>query len=365
MEKLTLALSGGGTGGHFYPLLAFLSYVLERKAFKEVLFFGDRKGIEYRKRHLLKVDRAYFSNFRKFKGSSLLGKLFYLFATSAEAVKISSTLKRKSFVSLTFGGYTSVPLGLVSALKKRPLFIHEQNAVPGSANRALSKFAKKVFLTFPDSGRFFKTKKVEVVGLPIRGELKVYKKRKREEVLKELGWEDKFTLLLLGGSQGAKAINKLALKLVPKLEEIRVIHICGEKNFENVKREYEKLPLKVELKLYPFVEEIGRLLRVSDFAISRAGASTAMELAFFGIPTLFVPYPYAIYDHQYYNATYFVKGGGAFLFREEELDLSKVLGIVKNLAKDKSELKQRSEAMERLFIPDAEKKILNSMLSII
>ncbi len=361
-NKKVLALSGGGTGGHFYPLLAFLSYVLKKKAFEEVVFFGDKRGIEYKKRNLLKVDKVYFSSFRKFKGSSTFGKFLYLLSTSLEGIKIANTLKGKSFVSLIFGGYTSVPLGLASRFKGRPLFIHEQNAVPGAANRVLSKFSRKVFLTFPGSERFFKTSRVEVVGLPLREELKKYKSLKREAILKQPGWEDRFTLLILGGSQGAKTLNGLALKLVPLLEGIRVIHITGERHFETVKKEYEKLPLKVELRIYPFVDDIGKLLRVSDFAISRAGASTSMELSFFGIPTIFVPYPYAVYNHQLFNARYFADGGGAFLFEEDKLEPTKVLEIIMEHIKDSRLLKERSKLMERLFIPNAEEKILKNLV---
>jgi len=357
-----LALAGGGTGGHFYPLVAFNRYAAKEKTFKGILFFGDKRGIEFRKKDLLKVDKLYFSHFRKFKGSSPLGKFLYFLSTSAQAVKISQTLKGKDFASLIFGGYTSVPLALATGLRKKPLFIHEQNAVPGSANRFLSRFAKKVFLTFPGSERLLKTKKCEIVGLPVREELYTYKKLSKEELLKKLGWDSKFTLLILGGSQGAKTLNGLALELSTKLEGIRIIHIAGEKNFQTVKREYEKIPLKVELRLYPFADNIGELLRVSDFAISRSGASTSMELALFGIPTIFVPYPYAVYDHQYFNALYFTRGGGAFLFREQELTTDRVVEIIKEHIKDRKALKERSKLMEKLFIPHAEERILKGLL---
>ncbi len=358
-----LVLSGGGTGGHFYPLLAFAEYLKREKPEVELLFFGDLKGIEGRKGHLLEkvFDRYHLFRMEKFKGTSTVKKVSFLLKTTAAVLKVGAKLRGKSFKTLLFGGYTSVPAGIFTTLSKRPLFLHEQNAVPGGANVALSKFAKKVFVAFPDAASRFSSKKVEVVGMPVREELKKLSGTPKEEVLKKLKWEGKFTLLVLGGSQGSKKLNGLALEVSTRLEGIRIIHICGERNYVPLREEYKRVKPKAEVVLLPFAENIGELMRVSDVALSRAGASTSFELALFGIPTLFVPYPYAVGDHQYLNALYFAQSGASEVVREENLSADAVLSFVKSLLNDERALKQRSELMKKLFIPDAEEKILSSI----
>ena len=368
MEKPLLALAGGGTGGHFYPMLAFAKYVKEKDTFGGLVFVGDKNRIEGKKEHLLRevFDRYKLLKMERFKGKNLLGLTLSLFQTLGVVAKISPLLRGKDFLSLTFGGYTSAPLALYTRLAGKPLFIHEQNAIPGMGNRYLSKFAKKIFITFPGSERFFPRKKVVLTGIPLRGELKLYKNLSREEVLKDLGWEDRFNVLILGGSLGAKRLNHLAVYIASKLPEgVRLIHITGERNFREVEKLYSETPPRCEVKVLPFWEEMGKLYRITDFAISRAGASTSAELAFFGIPTVFVPYPYAAYDHQYYNALYYAKGGGAYLFREENLNPQRVLEIVLDHFKDKNLNIQKGKLMEKRFIPDAEEKILKHLLEAI
>ncbi len=357
-----LALAGGGTGGHFFPMLAFASYLKKRKLFEGLLFFGDGKGIEAKNADLLEdiFEEVNLYHLRKFKGKNFLQKVLFSLSTFAAAVKISKKLKG-DFKSLVFGGYTSAPLALATRLKKRPLFVHEQNAVPGAANRALSKFAKRVFVAFEEATRFFPERKVKVVGMPLREEVKRYKTLPREEVLKTLGWEEKPTLLILGGSQGARTLNGLAVRLSRHLEGIRIVHITGERNFRSLKEEYKKVRPKAEVKLFPFCRDIGKLLRIADFAISRAGASTAFELAYFGIPTLFVPYPYAVYNHQKHNALHFVKKGGAYLLEEDQLSLRKVKDLIDNLLRDERLLSEMSQKMEGAYLPQAEEKMVSEI----
>ncbi|RTZ60582.1 MAG: undecaprenyldiphospho-muramoylpentapeptide beta-N-acetylglucosaminyltransferase [Gammaproteobacteria bacterium] len=364
-----LALSGGGTGGHFYPLLAFAKYLKRKQTpFEGLIFFGDQRGIEFKRKNLIEetFDRHFFLSMGKFKGYSTLRVLISTLKTLRASFEIAKHLKGKRFVALTFGGYTSAPLGFLCGVKKAPLFVHEQNAIPGIGNRFLSRIARKVFITFPHSERYFPKKKVVLTGLPLREELKEAKKLSEEEVLKTLGWEKKFTVTVLGGSQGAKTLNRLAIKLSTLLsEEIRLVHVSGERNYKETLEEYKKVNPKCEVRVYPFYEDIGKLLRVTDLAISRAGASSSMELSYFGVPAIFVPYPYAVYNHQEENARYFVKGGGAYLLREEQLSPQKVRDIVLNHFRDPYLGKQMGEAMERLFIPNAEEKILSHLLEVI
>ncbi len=358
----TVALAGGGTGGHFYPLLAFARYLKETTKVK-LLFFGDAKGIEFEKRQLLEFfDERRFYSLEKFKGRSSLKKFLFLLKTSSVSFKMAKTLRGREFKSLLFGGYTSAALGFATRLLKRPLYLHEQNAVPGAANRFLSKFSKRVFLAFPEAAKYFPEGKVEVVGMPIRRELKETARAPRGKILKKLGWEDKPTLLVLGGSQGARRLNLLAVELSQKLEGVRIVHITGKRLYEETLREYSKVKKTAEIVILPFSENVGELMKVSHFALSRAGASTCFELALFGLPALFVPYPYAAYDHQYFNALHFAKGGGALVMREEELSTQRVLEIVEEHLRDEKLLKHRSETMKGLFPEGAERKMVTRLV---
>ena len=365
MRTLTIALSGGGTGGHFYPTVAFAKY-LKREENLNLLFFGDKGGIEGQKEELLKelFDQYLLFKLPKFKGTSPLKLPLKLAQTARVVRRVSQTLGGKSFLSITFGGYTSAPLGLATRILKRPLFVHEQNAVPGMGNRFLARFAKRVFISFPYAERFFPKRKVVLTGIPVREELKLYKNLKREEVLKKLGWEERFNLLIIGGSQGARNLNLFAVELAKRLPQgFRLIHISGKRDYERVKKLYQGENLKCELNLFSYIEDIGPLLRVADFALSRSGASTSAELALFGVPTIFVPYPYAVYDHQYHNALYYLQTGGAYLFREEELDPQKVSEIIFQHQRDTKLHREKRRLMEKSFIPDAEKKMKKLLLA--
>ena len=351
-----IAISGGGTGGHFFPALTFAEF-LKKQGFK-VSFIGAKRGIEYRNRELVKAFNPLFLEIKKFKNQNLLTKLIYPF----HLLRNLSDIKRHfgghlPDLSVTFGGYTSVPLGVFTRLNKRPLFVHEQNSIPGLGNRFLSKTAEVVFVSFPYSERFFKRARVVLTGLPIRPEVKEAKEKlKREEVLRKLNLEDRFTLTVLGGSQGAKTLNRIAFHLAQALD-IQIIHICGQRSYKELKEEYKKAKLRAKVKLFPFYLNMGEIYKITDFAISRAGASTSFELSFFGIPTLFIPYPYAVYNHQYHNALYFVEKGGAYLMEENELDLTKIELIVKEFLLSEAMRKVFSQNMEASFIPNAEMKM--------
>ena len=365
MVDKNLALAGGGTGGHFYPMLAFAQYVREKAAFTGLYYVGDRNGIEGQKEHLLKdwFDEYKLLSMAKFKGRTPIGVALSALQTVIGALRLAPFLGLRGFISLTFGGYTSATLGLYTLATFKPLYIHEQNTIPGMGNTALGKFARRVFVAFPRAARFFPDYKTVVTGMPIRKELKSYKSLPREFVLKSLGWEDKFSLLVLGGSQGAKKLNQVAVWLSQHLpSDMRLIHITGESHFKDIEYLYRINPPKCEVKVFPFVENIGRIYRITDFAISRAGASTAMELSFFGIPTIFIPYPHAAYDHQFYNAYYFYERGGAYIFREDELNLKEVLEIVLNHFRDSQLHENKRFMMETSFIPNAEEKMLKEIL---
>ncbi|WP_457562053.1 UDP-N-acetylglucosamine--N-acetylmuramyl-(pentapeptide) pyrophosphoryl-undecaprenol N-acetylglucosamine transferase, partial [Caminibacter pacificus] len=230
------------------------------------------------------------------------------------------------------GGYSAAPASFGAIFSNTPLFIHEQNAHIGSLNKILKPFSKKFFNTFlyndpyPVEDKFFERAR-------IRKELK--------------------TIIFLGGSQGAVAINDFAMRIAPLLKQknIKIIHQSGKRDFERVKNFYEKN--SIEADVFDFDKNLIEKIEKADFAISRAGASTLFELAANQIPTLFVPYPYAAGDHQYHNAKFLADKNAALVIRQNELKieiLDKILNL--NLEEMSKNLKNVNKKEGAKYIAD-------------
>jgi len=340
-------IAGGGTGGHFFPALALIEYLTEKNIPCE--FVGAERGIEKRLSHLI-VSEKHFLKVYPFLGRSLKDKLRSLYSVSFSSLKLYPKLKRDS-VSVVFGGYASLPLGISSLLKGAPLFLHEQNSIPSTTNQVLSRFAKLIFVSFEHSKRFFPSQKTVKTGLPVRRSLLEGLRLSEKEARERLNLEDRETLLVMGGSQGSSFINSLAVDVFKK-NGLQGIHITGGKEYENLKQAYKGMPVLV----LPFTERMDLIYRASSVVISRAGASSITELSLYGIPSLFIPYPYSVRDHQYYNAKEIEELGGAFVLRQEEVELSKVLKILDQLLSNREEF---SRNIKNFAEPNACQKIVD------
>ena len=319
-----LVISGGGTGGHFFPALSFMEYAKNRE---KILFVGAKRGIEFKLKKKIPCE-SLFLEIYPFRGVSFSKKMKAVFSYLNSLKNLSDFIK-EDFRSLIFGGYASFPLGLFTVLKKKKLYVHEQNSIPSRTNKILSKKAEKVFITFEWTRKFFKNG--IKTGLPVRKEiLNKIDKNKAKEIL-NLNPE-KETLLIMGGSQGAEFLNIISLE-VKKFFNGNVILICGERNYEKMKE------FKGEnFLIIPFSLEMNVIYSASDIAITRAGASTITELSIYGIPSLFIPYPYAVDDHQYYNAKEIEELGGGFVLRQEEYEAKKLKDFLEKLRERKEEM---------------------------
>ncbi len=338
-------IAGGGTGGHFFPALALIEYLTEKNIPCE--FVGAERGIEKRLSHLIASER-HFLKVYPFLGRSLKDKLRSLYSVSFSSLKLYPKLKRDS-VSVVFGGYASLPLGISSLLKGAPLFLHEQNSIPSTTNQVLSRFAKLIFVSFEHSKRFFPSQKTVKTGLPVRRSLLEGLRLSEKEARERLNLEDRETLLVMGGSQGASFLNNLAVDIFKKTG-LQGIHITGEKEYESLKRAYEGMPVLV----LPFTERMDLIYRACSIAISRAGASSIAELSLYGVPSLFIPYPYAVKNHQYYNAKEIEELGGGFVLRQEDADLTKALKLMDKLLSDREKF---SKGIRSFAEPQACEKI--------
>ncbi len=310
----------------------------------EVIFVGSASG----------QDRKYFGHHSNFshvyflettgvvnkKSIAKLKALYKIFQAFLEARKILKKHKVQAVYSV--GGFSAAPASFASLSLFIPLFIHEQNSVAGRLNKLLKRYAKSFISAYDENS--------PVKGYPVK-----------EFFYKNARVRDKLeTIIFLGGSHGAKAINDLALHVAYKLQKmnIAIIHQAGEADYERVKREYDKLGVSVEL--YGFTKNLPELITRADLAVSRAGASTLWELTANGCPAFFVPYPYAAADHQYYNAQFLVKENLAWCEREGKNLKPKLIKVLKNpQLKEKSEklLHYTNGNVAQQMIQDVQKKI--------
>jgi len=304
----SIVMTGGGTGGH----LAIVRAVKEELKGERLIYIGSTGGQD---RQWFGTDEEfaarYFLQTRGVVNQGLWGK-FYSLGLLFKSIRRCRELFREHGVQAVFsvGGYSAAPAAVAAILSGIPLVIHEQNAVPGTLNRILKPFAKTFLSSYDPASpvKAYPVKSVFFDTARIRRELR--------------------TVLFLGGSQGAVAINNLALELAPALRQrgIRILHQAGERNIETVRDAYAKLGAEAEV--FGFSERIPEYMARADFAVARAGASTLWELAANGLPTLFVPYPYAAGDHQYHNAQFLAQRRLGWVIRENELETAKVLALM-------------------------------------
>jgi UDP-N-acetylglucosamine--N-acetylmuramyl-(pentapeptide) pyrophosphoryl-undecaprenol N-acetylglucosamine transferase len=301
-------MTGGGTGGH----LAIIKAVKEHLHDEELIYIGstkgqDKKWFEYDEDFAHK----YFFETRGVVNQGGLGKVKSLFMMAGAMFKAIKLIRKyKAKVVFSVGGFSAAPMAFAAKLTRTPLVIHEQNAALGSLNRLLKPYATHFISSYLEESpiQAYPIKEIFFKHAHIRKELK--------------------TIIFLGGSQGAKAINTLALQLAPTLNkrEIKIIHQAGEKNIEEIERAYKDLGIEAEV--FGFTTKLADYMNEADFAIARSGASTLWELSATALPALYIPYPYAASDHQYYNAQFLVEKNLAWITREDEIVLDNVLKIL-------------------------------------
>ncbi len=344
-------VSGGGTGGHFFPALALIECMLERGL--NVEFVGSLRGIEYRFKDSIPC-KAHFLKSHPFIGKGPLEKAKAVYYALTEGLKL---LRHTSHVKgVVFGGYASLPLGFALSLRRKGLYLHEQNSVPSTTNMLLSKFSEKVFITFEHSKRFFPEDKVIKTGLPVRKRL--LQNFIKEDIKESFGFDkDKPVLLVMGGSQGASFLNQLATEIFSSLP-LQGIHITGERDKDKVESFYKerKLPVKV----FAFSEDMSHIYGASDLAISRAGASSITELSLFGIPSLFIPFPFSARDHQFYNAKEIEDLGGGLVIKQEDATLQRVINGIELMLSQKDNF---SRNIKRFANPYACQDILRLLVA--
>jgi len=343
---MSIVMTGGGTGGH----LAIIKAVKEQLPLRstltgsvitqgtvaepvEAIYIGSTQGQD-RFGEDEDFSTKYFMETRGVVNQRKLGKvksLWMLFKAFLQARKLLK--KHEASVVFSVGGFSSAATAFAAKSMGIPLVIHEQNAALGSLNSVLKKHATAFISSYLEES--------PIKAYPIK-EVFFEKARIRDRVK---------TVIFLGGSQGAVAINTLALELAPVLHErgIQIIHQAGECNIDTVTAAYAKLGIEAEV--FGFTTRLADLMAEADLAIARAGASTLWELSATGLPTLFIPYPYAASDHQYHNAKFLVEKELAWLMREGEIDTKTVLALLDE------DLSQRSRGLIEIVEKEGAKQI--------
>ncbi|MDP3119719.1 MAG: undecaprenyldiphospho-muramoylpentapeptide beta-N-acetylglucosaminyltransferase [Sulfuricurvum sp.] len=334
---MTLVFTGGGTGGH---LVIALSLAQAAKGHgHKVVFIGSMSGQDRQWfEHSTVFEEAYFletTGVVNKKGFGKLGAMWKIFKAVIESRRIVKSLHADAIVSV--GGFSAAPAAIAAITMKRPLYIHEQNAITGKLNTLLRPYAAGFFSSYETGAGH--------CDYPVN-EFYFQQARTRTEVK---------TVIFLGGSQGAKFINDLALQCAPWLRQkgIFIIHQCGASEEERVRHAYHELGIDAEV--YGFTTQIAQLIARSDFAVSRSGASTLWELCAARVPAFYIPFPFAAADHQFHNARYIVEHNVGWCERQGEGILPKLQEAIS------SDIQSKSEALGRLIANNGAQHIIETV----
>lgn len=361
---MRVIVTGGGTGGHIYPALAIARGLLDRDSTTKILYVGTREGMEA---------RLVPSNGLEFAGVSGQGlprkvglEMLKVAGKSLRALWETKEILRRFHPDLVIGtgGYVSGPVVLTAALFGVPTLLHEQNAFPGITNKILARIVRRVMVTFPESIQHFgANKKIVRVGLPVRSEIGQFSK---VEGAKHFGLRPvNKTILVTGGSRGARTLNQAMITVLKKLAmrpEIQVIWATGKETYqetiEGLKREIVAWE-RPQWRIIDYLEDIPQALACADLCIGRAGAASLAEIAIAGKASILVPYPHAAENHQEHNAQAVAKGGAARIILDADLDGEKLWQMIDELISDSSLIKSMSDAAQELAQPEALSKIVD------
>jgi UDP-N-acetylglucosamine--N-acetylmuramyl-(pentapeptide) pyrophosphoryl-undecaprenol N-acetylglucosamine transferase len=331
-----ILIIAGGTGGHIYPGIAIADY-LKAKGYS-ITWLGTSHGMENKLIDKKPYQKAMI-DIKGVRGKGLLNWLklpFMLFIALIQCAKV--IIKEKPDVVIAMGGYVSFPGGLMSRLMGKPLIVHEQNSIPGLTNRLLAIIATKIYSAFPIK----LIRDSQNIGNPVRDNIRQIK----PPVQRFKNRKGPLRLLVVGGSLGAKFFNDtipLSIKQLSPKNRPAIIHQSGEKHFEELKASYKESGIKADCRAY--LDHIEKLYEWADLVIARAGALTVSEFSAAGIPSILVPFPFAVDNHQFYNAKYLSDKKAARLIIQGELTTESLSSILRSMTRNEC-LKMSKAALE-------------------
>lgn len=368
-KKYTYFITGGGTGGHIYPAVAVFEELKKDSQTKDIFYVGNPDNLEYD----ITQKNGYKFLPVKIKGMprkigfglipwviqlqfAIFKALFYIYKYKPDAI-------------FGTGGYVSAPALFAGTMAGVPFMIHDCDAQPGVVSKYISPNAKCVSLAFESSKKFMKSNNFHVNGNPIREEFKTLSK---EEARKDLNLENKLTLCIMGGSQGAKQINTASVEILKYLSEtynIQIIFQTGKKKFDDVikrlKEIYPEYEKDKNLIVRPYFDEMAKILKASDIAVSRAGSLSLSELCACSVASILIPYPYAAADHQRKNAKFMVEKRAGLYLEDADTTKDTLLIAIEQLLDNKEKLAQIQQNAKALAKLDAVLDIVKQLKGIV
>jgi UDP-N-acetylglucosamine--N-acetylmuramyl-(pentapeptide) pyrophosphoryl-undecaprenol N-acetylglucosamine transferase len=366
------------TGGHHNSALAVVDE-LNKHGKHQYLWFGHRHSVwgdkadsaeckEIAERNIPFVDLKAGKLYRTFSPAKLVRLPRGLLNASWHLAKFRPDL------ILSFGGYLAAPTAIAGAVLKIPIHTHEQTSVAGWSNRLIAKLAQKIFITWPESAKYFPKNKVIITGLPIRKELlatispRLWRGRRQPPPL-----AGRATIYITGGKQGSHTINKIVKEALPQLlKSYNIIHQCGSVSFLNSKKDLEEAASKLPPKLknnylveeyYPS-EILADILQKADFIIGRGGAHTIYELAFLAKPSIIIPIPWVSHGEQLENAKILKKAGSSIIINENNFTTQNLIKACQTMKKELKHRKSKAQEFSKTIKSDAASKIAREILSV-
>ena len=361
---MKVIMVGGGTGGHIYPAIAIAEAVQEKIIDSKILFIGSEEGIETKI-----VPKERFS-LVTIKARGMLRKLTYksisspFFAITGffQSIGIIRSFQPQAIVAT--GGFVSLPVVLAGFFLRIPVILHEGNVTPGLATRICKWFASGITIAFEGSRKYYKFRKVYHIGGPVRKEII---RSVKSISIQHMGIrQDLKTVLVTGGSQGAKSINNVIIDALPELAKnnVQVIHVCGERDYQWVK----EATLSSNFPFYhliPYMYNIWDGLAAADIVISRAGATAISEIIAKGLPSILIPFPFSAEGHQDHNAAALQKAGACIVIKDREFNKDNLMSELNKIINDKQSYLNMSRASSLLGKPDAASQFVSIMLGIL
>jgi len=352
---MKVLIAGGGTGGHLFPGIALAEELKRRDPENISVFIGTKGGIESR---VIPKEGFELRNIdiKGLKGKPPIEKICNLFLIPKSVYQSILLIKEYNpELIIGMGGYASAPVIFAAVLTGIKTAICEQNTIPGITNRVMAGFVNRVFISFPETKHLSSTKKTRYTGNPVR-------KRLIDGASKQKVGKGKFTLLILGGSQGAHSINENMLNaldyLMPVKESLKIIHQTGDTDYHRVCQAYEEKVFDSETK--NFIDNMAEAYAEADLVLCRAGATTISELTVYGKASLLVPYPFAANNHQEINAKVLSNRGAAKMVLNGDLSGKNLAEMITGLASNPVTLSKMAKEASKLGKPKASEDIVDS-----
>lgn len=362
---MRIVIAGGGTGGHLFPGLAVAEEFKNRTGTAEVVFAGTESGLEAkvvpREGYMIRFLRA--EGFVGMTWKKKIGALVHAGLSLIDSYRILKTVKPDIVIGV--GGYASGPITLLAALMSIPTLVLEQNAVPGLTNRILGKFVDAICVTYQESMSFFPLRKTFLTGNPVRPRI--------VQGIAQAGYRrfaldpSLFTILIFGGSSGARSINSAVVESLIHLHDLRdkiqFLHQTGQTDYERIRHAYRESGFRGTI--VPFIYEMGEAYAVADLVVSRAGATTLAELTVLGKPAILIPYPFAAANHQEVNARKLEEIGAARLILDRELNGEILARAIREFLSNETMRVEMRRASRSVGRPDACAKVVDIAMGLV